>query len=76
MSTTTKRWLGGAAATALIALEAAMSFAQPAVYPAKGQSPQQQQLDQGECQTWAANQAAATDRAFAACMEGRGYTVK
>lgn len=30
--------------------------AQPIVYPAKGQSEQQQQKDQAECQTWATKQ--------------------
>ena len=40
----------GAAALALALAAAAQ---QPIVYPAKGQSPQQQQKDQGECQVWA-----------------------
>ncbi|MGH9366859.1 MAG: hypothetical protein ACRD3M_04195, partial [Thermoanaerobaculia bacterium] len=42
--------IGGAA---LLALAFAAAAQQPIVYPAKGQSPQQQQKDQGECQVWA-----------------------
>ena len=44
------------------ALVAALTFssgsvsAQPFVYPAKGQSPQQQKKDEGECHVWAADQ--------------------
>jgi hypothetical protein len=46
-----------AAAVALIALgQATLVHAQaPIVYPAKGQSGQQQQRDQGECHTWSVN---------------------
>ena len=60
MSAATSRCFSGALTTALVAVLTTMSQAQPVVYPAKGQSPQQQQQDQGECQTWAKNQAAAT----------------
>ncbi len=35
---------------------AAAGGAQQFVYPAKGQSPQQQQKDEGECHVWAVNQ--------------------
>ena len=42
----------GAAALALALTAAAQ---QPIIYPAKGQSAQQQQKDQGECQVWATN---------------------
>lgn len=38
---------------AALALACAATAQQPIVYPAKGQSPQQQQKDQGECQVWA-----------------------
>ena len=34
----------------------AAAFAQQFVYPAKGQSPQQQKKDEGECHTWGAQQ--------------------
>ena len=57
----------------LLALTAAVipaAIAQQYVYPAKGQSPQQQQ------QAATQQQQAAFGRARAACLEGRGYTVK
>jgi hypothetical protein len=38
------------------AMFAAGVSAQPFVYPAKGQSPQQQTKDEGECHTWAVQQ--------------------
>src|SRR5687768_5657152 len=46
--------LGAAAVTALAVMPAAL--AQGHVYPARGQSPQQQQRDMSECQTWATQQ--------------------
>jgi hypothetical protein len=48
-------------ACALTASLAVMGFAigqaqaKPIVYPSKGQSPQQQQKDEGECYVWAKN---------------------
>jgi hypothetical protein len=51
-------------------------------YPKSGQSAEQQARDRQECRNWAASQTAAgTDsqsnlRAQAACLEGRGYSVK
>jgi hypothetical protein len=51
-------------------------------YPKTGQSAEQQNRDRQECRTWAASQTGgATDgegslRAQAACLEGRGYSVK
>jgi hypothetical protein len=51
-------------------------------YPKSGQSAEQQTRDRQECRNWAASQAASgTDnqgnlRAQAACLEGRGYSVK
>jgi len=38
------------------ALAAPAAAQQPIVYPAKGQSAQQQQTDEGECHVWAKNQ--------------------
>jgi hypothetical protein len=35
---------------------AAAAVAQPYVYPARGQSPQQQEFDKGQCYSWAAQQ--------------------
>src|SRR6187397_616129 len=40
----------------LAALFAVGADAQTAVYPAKGQSPDQQKKDEGECHTWAIQQ--------------------
>jgi hypothetical protein len=42
-----------AAALAVLAIGTAQAQSKPIVYPAKGQSPQQQQKDDGECYTWA-----------------------
>ena len=42
-----------AAAALLMAVVAGVAAQQQIVYPAKGQSPQQQRTDQGECQVWA-----------------------
>jgi OmpA family protein len=51
----TKRLLGGLVALVLVAALSGDAVAQ-AVYPTRGQSPQQQQRDQAECQAWAAQQ--------------------
>lgn len=46
--------IGSAMVTWLMIVSGAPAAAQqPIAYPAKGQSPQQQQKDQGECQAWA-----------------------
>src|SRR5436190_16755595 len=34
----------------------AMAAAQPYVYPARGQNPQQQEFDRGQCYSWAVQQ--------------------
>ena len=56
---------------------------EPVVYPRNGQSAAQADADRGQCQQWAATQAAGRasdpttfDRAFVACLDGRGYTVR
>jgi hypothetical protein len=98
------------AAIALLVVAAALAQGTtPIVYPAKGQSQEQQAKDKSECDAWAKsstgidpaaveeaeNQAQADaqqaqqqaeaakqeklqtyGRAVAACLEGRGYTVK
>jgi hypothetical protein len=57
------------------------------VYPAKGQTPQQQKSDEAACDKWAVEQTgfdptkpplqqATFAKARAACLEGRGYTIK
>jgi hypothetical protein len=43
----------GAAAIAACALAAAAWAQQPIIYPAKGQSQQQQNADMGQCRSWA-----------------------
>jgi hypothetical protein len=54
----------------------------PVVYPRNNQSAEQQEADQRACNTWATTQPAAMNdasvfqRSVAACMDGRGYTLK
>lgn len=43
------------ASLAVMGLVAGQAQAKPIVYPSKGQSPQQQQKDEGECYVWAKN---------------------
>jgi hypothetical protein len=45
--------LRAAVAAALTAVASGTAAQQLIIYPAKGQSPQQQQKDQGECRAWA-----------------------
>lgn len=55
---------------------------EPIVYPRAGQSAAQTDADLQDCRRWAATQpgapadASVFQRAVAACMEGRGYTVR
>lgn len=55
---------------------------EPVMYPRNGQSAEQIEADRQECNRWATTQASATpdatvyQRAFAACMDARGYTVR
>jgi hypothetical protein len=44
-----------AATLAAVSFVAAQAQAKPIIYPAKGQSAQQQQSDEGECYAWARN---------------------
>lgn len=52
------------------------------IYPRNGQSAQQMEADRQDCNSWAMTQpkaqsnASVFQRAIAACMEGRGYTVR
>jgi YMGG-like Gly-zipper len=50
------RFVSGGASVVLAAVVTGSAFAQ-AVYPASGQSPQQQQKDMAECQGWASQNA-------------------
>ena len=55
---------------------------EPVIYPRSGQSPVQTEADRQECNRWATTQQAAMNdasifqRAVAACLDGRGYTVR
>lgn len=54
----------------------------PIVYPRNGQTPAQTEADQQQCNSWAATQPSAVadasvfQRAVAACLDARGYTVR
>lgn len=54
----------------------------PIIYPRSGQTQQQLEADRQDCNRWATTQPAAQldasvfQRAVAACMDGRGYTVR
>jgi len=54
----------------------------PVIYPRNNQSPEQTEFDRQECNRWATTQPAALadasvfQRAVAACMDGRGYTLR
>jgi hypothetical protein len=57
------------------------SAPEPVIYPRNGQSPEQTSADRSACAQWATREAAGKEasvyqRAFAACMDGRGYTVR
>jgi hypothetical protein len=57
------------------------SAPEPVIYPRNGQSPEQTNADRSACAQWATAQSVGKDasvyqRAFAACMDGRGYTVR
>jgi hypothetical protein len=56
MRLTRGRWANGVAMLLVAAMVPGVALAQY-VYPTKGQSPQQQQKDQAECQGWATQQA-------------------
>lgn len=55
---------------------------EPIIYPRNGQSPAQTEGDRQECNRWATTQPSAVadaqvfQRAVAACMDGRGYTLR
>jgi hypothetical protein len=45
-----------AASVVLVLLAPSLTLAQVYIYPTRGQSPQQEQFDKGECYTWAVQQ--------------------
>lgn len=55
---------------------------EPVIYPRNGQSAEQTETDRQECNRWATTQPRAVadaevfQRAVAACMDGRGYTLR
>ena len=61
---------------------AAPTAPEPVIYPRNGQSPAQTEADRQACNRWATTQQAAMadasvfNRATAACMDGRGYTLR
>ena len=63
MPTVKRGVLGASVALVALALLTGTALAQGYVYPARGQSPQQQQKDQGECQAWAMQQPGANPAA-------------
>lgn len=72
----------GAAAAQPAAPAASAPPPDPVIYPRNGQSAAQTETDRQECNRWATTQpqavadASVFQRAVAACLEGRGYTVK
>ena len=58
------------------------SAAEPVIYPRSGQSAAQTEADRQQCNRWATTQPAAVadaavfQRAIAACMDARGYTLR
>ena len=54
----------------------------PVIYPRTGQSPAQTEADRKDCNRWATTvpsamaDASVFNRATAACMDGRGYTLR
>jgi hypothetical protein len=69
-------------APAELAAASAASVPEPVIYPRNGQSAEQTEVDRRECNRWATSQPSALNdasvfqRAVAACMEARGYTVR
>lgn len=61
---------------------AAAAAPEPVIYPRNGQSAEQTETDRRDCNRWATTQPAAMQdasvfqRALAACMDARGYTVR
>ncbi|WP_158080879.1 hypothetical protein [Pelomonas sp. KK5] len=58
------------------------STPEPVIYPRNGQSPAQTESDMRACNSWATGQpnamadASVFQRATAACMDGRGYSIR
>jgi len=65
MNSIKNAWVLAAGLTA-VGLAIGQAQAKPIVYPSKGQSPQQQQKDEGECYVWAKNSTGIDPAAVAA----------
>jgi hypothetical protein len=65
-----KALTGVAVRVAVAAVAPGIVLAQGYVYPTRGQSPQQQQKDQGECHVWATQQSGVNPGAMAAPPSG------
>jgi hypothetical protein len=67
----TSSWIRNATVGAGLVLALAASAQAPIVYPAKGQSPEQQAKDKGECQVWATQNTGVDPAALAAAPAAR-----
>lgn len=73
---------GADAAQPVVAAPTTKAMPDPILYPRNGQSAAQTEADRQDCNRWATTQPSAmTDgsvfqRAVAACLDGRGYTVR
>jgi hypothetical protein len=73
--TSLKRGSAFAAALAAVFIAVGHAQAKPVAYPAKGQSAQQQQKDDGECYAWAKNKTGIDPAAVAAAPPPSGPAV-
>ncbi len=76
MQSVTFRFVSGMAVFGIISVLGGSVLAQGYVYPAKGQSPEQQQRDQGECSGWAMQQSGANPAAVPPPPGPQGQVVR
>jgi hypothetical protein len=75
-------WHQGGAYYETLPIEPETAIPAPIIYPRNGQSPEQTEADRQDCNRWAVTQpdavasASVFQRATAACMDTRGYTVR
>jgi hypothetical protein len=71
-----------ASASVVVSTSQLRSPADPIIYPRNGQSPEQTEADRQDCNRWATSLPSALSdaqvfqRAVAACMDARGYSVR
>jgi hypothetical protein len=70
-----KRWLKLAGVPVAVLVVSGTALAQSYVYPARGQSPQQQQQDQAQCHGWAMQQSGVNPGAPPPPSSGGGQVV-